>query len=466
MIVGSEDLFIKNGSKIAVIGAGPAGSFFANFAMHLAQERGLNLSIVLFDGKNFTREGPQGCNMCAGVISETLVNHLEAQGIVLPEEKVQRKIEGYYHWASAGGLFLKHPMNEKRIIAVFRGNGPRLSSQKGNISFDDYLLEQVRRMGLEVINKPVNLIQLPLDPKKSVRVIYGIGKEESTFEADLVVGAFGLSATMMAMMQKLKFGYKPPRTLNAMNVEIRLDNDFIQKTFGNNIFAYNWSTAKVMRVASIIPKKDYITINLIGKMDMKKDDLEEFLNFFRELKKLPENWEWTDDNCLCSPKLAITAAKKPFTNRLVLIGDASCCRYYKNGIESAFITAHMAADTAFNLGTSESAFEVGYFKRIKKIIIEDNFYGRILFKFNDLVSGRSFLSEVMLTVARKEKNSIKNKRMRSVLWNMYTGNIPYRTILLKFLNPILQWKLTITTFKLIYIKFFSALSSLKEKRGK
>ncbi|MCK5093923.1 MAG: hypothetical protein KAR18_04290, partial [Spirochaetes bacterium] len=76
------------------------------------------------------------------------------------------------------------------------------------------------------------------------------------------------------------------------------------------------------------------------------------------------------------------------------------------------------------------------------------------FKINDLVSGSAFLSKVMLNVAANEVEHGKNMHMRSVLWNMYTGNIPYRTILLKFLNPVLQWKLTIGTIKLIFVNIF------------
>lgn len=454
MKTGAEDLFLEDGSKIAVIGAGPAGAFFADFAMHRARETGLNLSITIFDGKDFTQSGPKGCNLCAGVISETLIDRMCSRGIILPEEKIQRKIEGYYLRLKAGEFLMKHPLSEKQITTVFRGNGPRLSSQGKNVSFDDYLLKHVRQKGLKVFNRPVKQIQLPLNPREPVRVIYGIGKEESIFEADLVVCAFGLSSNMMKMMQNLNFGYRPPRTLSAMNVEIFLSKDFIQEHFGNNIYVYSWSTARGMRVANIIPKKDYITVNLIGKRDMKKEDLLEFLKLFIVHKKLPDNWRWSDRLCRCYPKVAVTSAKKPFTHRLVIIGDASCSRYYKNGIESAFVTAQIAADTAINYGVSESAFKKGYFRCVKKIIVRDNFYGRVLFKINDLVSGSTFLSKIMLNVAADEVNHGKNTHMRSVLWNMYTGNIPYRTILLKFLNPVLQWKLTIGTIKLIFVNIF------------
>jgi flavin-dependent dehydrogenase len=215
---------LKNGSKIAVIGAGPAGAFFADFASQLAEERGMDISIVLFDGKDFTQGGPTGCNLCAGVISETLEQRLSARGIILPEEKVQRKIRGYYLWGREGGILLAHPHHENTITTVFRGNGPRKRVQSGNVSFDDYLLEHVLEKGVQIIHKPVWNIKMPRDEKGRVQLIYGTGKEKSLLEAELVVGAFGLSTELMGMMQVLNFGYRPPRTLNAMNVELFLGN--------------------------------------------------------------------------------------------------------------------------------------------------------------------------------------------------------------------------------------------------
>ena len=121
---------------------------------------------------------------------------------------------------------------------------------------------------------------------------------------------------------------------------------------------------------------------------------------------------------------------------LVIIGDASCSRYYKNGIESAFETAKYAAETAFNRRLSSFAFKSGYFSRVKRMI-RDNFYGKILFKIYDLVYDRLFLSQVLLKVVLDEERQGRAKLMREVLWNMYTGNIPYGRILLKFFQPIL-----------------------------
>ncbi len=49
----NNNLFLKNGSKIAIIGGGPAGSFFAHFASRYAAETGIDVSIKIFDRKSF-----------------------------------------------------------------------------------------------------------------------------------------------------------------------------------------------------------------------------------------------------------------------------------------------------------------------------------------------------------------------------------------------------------------------------
>ncbi len=458
-------LTLKNGSKIAVIGAGPAGTFFADKAEQLARQRGIDISVNIFDGKDFTQRGPMGCNLCAGVIAESLVNRLYYRGIVLPPERVQNTIEGYYLRGRAGGYLLKNPLNRRRITTVFRGNGPRKATEEGNVSFDDYLLEHVRRKGIKVVGQMVKNVSLPTDPEKQVRITTEKDGKKSSFYADLVVGAFGVSGSLTRKIQDLGFGYIPPRTIRAWNVEIRLRRDFIQKNFGNNIFTYNLSTLKGTCVLSIIPKKDFITVNMVGSKDIRREDLADFLDLLVLQKKLPRYWKWSYNFCSCAPRVPVTQAKKPYTNRMVIIGDASCCRYYKNGIESAFITAQLAAETAFKRGISESDFKKGYYRNLKKTIIKDNTFGRILFRINDVVSSSTFLSQVMFRVAGEPEKHRKTNRMVEVLWNTYTGNIPYKPIFLMFIHPALQWKLIVVTVKLFLEKVYTRFASLWRARN-
>lgn len=75
-----KDFFLNDGSQIAIIGGGPAGSFFAHFASKFAKERGINVGITIFEGKSFHQKGPRGCNMCGGVISEKLLWRIKKPG--------------------------------------------------------------------------------------------------------------------------------------------------------------------------------------------------------------------------------------------------------------------------------------------------------------------------------------------------------------------------------------------------
>ena len=447
--VGKNTLTLIDGSKIAVIGAGPAGSFFSLFCSQLAKRKGLELSVTLFDWKDFSREGPQGCNLCAGVISETLAKRLRASGIVMPDEKVQRKIDGYFLQTKTGGFLLEHPLHEKKITTVFRGNGPKFSGQDGNISFDAFLLDHVQRHhGVRVVFQPVREIILDSDPQMPARIAYGKKGRESTFEADLVVCAFGLNKNMMEKIRALEFGYRPPYTLSASCLEIPLDRRFIQNRLGNNIFICNWQTPSGIRIAGIIPKKNYVTVNIIGRGDVGKEDINSFFRLPAVRERLPRDWNRPGNLCRCFPKIATTASRQPCTDRLVIIGDASCSRYYKNGIESAYFTALLAARTAVNLGISARAFQKGYFRQVKKTIIRDNLFGKVLFMIYNLVYESAFFSEVLLQVVSTEKKKGERKHMGEILWNLYTGNIPYAKIFCQLINPALQAQLVFTTLKL------------------
>ncbi|GAF91895.1 unnamed protein product, partial [marine sediment metagenome] len=65
-----KDHILKDGSKIAIIGGGPAGSLFAHFAQKWSTQKDIDVSVTIFDGKDFLQREPKGCNLCAGVIAE------------------------------------------------------------------------------------------------------------------------------------------------------------------------------------------------------------------------------------------------------------------------------------------------------------------------------------------------------------------------------------------------------------
>ena len=125
----SNKYVLDTGSRVAVIGGGPAGSFFAFYILDMAERMGMDLQVDVYEPRDFSRKAPQGCNMCGGIISETLVQNLAADGINLPPSVVQRAIDSYMLHTDVGKVRIDTPLQEKRIGAVTRGSGPRARSR-------------------------------------------------------------------------------------------------------------------------------------------------------------------------------------------------------------------------------------------------------------------------------------------------------------------------------------------------
>jgi len=445
-------LLLKNGSKIAIIGGGPGGSFFAHFASHYAKEAGIDVSIKIYDRKSFCQRGPRGCNMCAGVISENLFNSLEEERINIADFCVQRKIEGYCFQAQDESVVLHHPVpgHISKIVTVFRGNGPLQSEHEGNVSFDDYLLNHVKEQGVEIVFDIVKSFKLPFRKGDPVKVISGDGNPKNEFDADLVVGAFGVNTGMMEKVGNMDFGYKPPKTVRTCQCEIMLSPEHIEKTFGNNVFVFALGKRE-LKFASITPKADYVTVNLVGRRDLTRKNLIDFLKHPAVKKLMPEKWEIPNDFCMCISKIPITYAKHPYADRLVVLGDASISRSYKSGIESAFNMAKLSAYTAFKNGVSARSFMNGYFKPAKRLLARDNFYGIVMLKINDYISSNRQLANRQVKLVKSTEDTKTASLINEILWNMLTGNVTYKEILIKAMNLRLILK-TLPFNPLIWIR--------------
>ena len=155
----SSDYTLKNNSKIAVIGGGPSGSLFSIFALKMAKMIDMKIDVTIFEPKDFTRDGPIGCNRCGGVISEHLVQTLAVEGINLPPEVIQRGIDSYVLHTQKGNIYIKSPSAEKRIATVYRGGGPRGIKVKDGESFDNFLLQSAVREGASRVSLKIDGIK-------------------------------------------------------------------------------------------------------------------------------------------------------------------------------------------------------------------------------------------------------------------------------------------------------------------
>ena len=148
-------LALDDGSRIGVIGGGPAGSFFAYFLLDMADRVGMDLQVDIYEPRDFASPGPPGCNMCGGIVSESLVQMLAAEGINLPSTVVQRGIDAYTLHMDVGSVRIETPLHEKRIGAVYRGSGPRDLKEVKWEGLDGHLQKLAVEKGTAVIRQRV-----------------------------------------------------------------------------------------------------------------------------------------------------------------------------------------------------------------------------------------------------------------------------------------------------------------------
>ncbi len=460
-------LRLKDGSKVVVVGGGPAGSFFANFALHMAKKQGINISLTIFDRRSFSKSGQVGCNMCAGVISESLYAKLQNANIVLPDIKVQQDIKGYYFQTLDCGLQLFYP--EKRhvphIVTVFRGGGPLSQNQHENISFDDYILKHAEGHGAKVVHGTVREIDLPHEFGDPVNLVVIKDGVRETMQADLIVGAFGLNSVIAKRIVGPGVKYRPPRSMRACNAELHLGKEYIKERFDGNIYCFSLGIDPI-KFAAFTPKGDYLTVSLVGKRDVTKAHLVKFLSHPIVKDMLPEGWKIPTTLCICFPKIPVTHASSPFSDRMVMIGDASISRFYKSGIESAFTTAELAAKSAFEHGVTGAAFKHNYYSKAKKLLGRDNVYGHLIYGLNGFVTSRRGFVSPYLERAKAHKGSWTSDRMNESLWGMVTGNIQYKTIFFKLASLRFQTMLLPTTIEALGRCAIAAIKESSENKSK
>ena len=150
-----KEFALQDGSRIAVVGGGPASSFFSYFLLKMADTIDLDVGVDIYEPRSFRYCGPAGCNHCGGIVSESLVQILAAEGIVLPETVVQRGIESYVVHMDVGDVAIESPVHEMRIAALYRGNGPRDGGDAPLESFDGFLQGMAVDRGARLVRQLV-----------------------------------------------------------------------------------------------------------------------------------------------------------------------------------------------------------------------------------------------------------------------------------------------------------------------
>ena len=120
------DQHLSDGSRVCIVGGGPAGSFAALHLLDQAAKHGLRLEVLIFEPRDFTRPGPTGCNRCAGILSSRLIEGVEGLGLSLPAELIQADVQSYAVHLQGQTVRIERPGPQHRILSVYRGGGPRV----------------------------------------------------------------------------------------------------------------------------------------------------------------------------------------------------------------------------------------------------------------------------------------------------------------------------------------------------
>ncbi|MEO5339710.1 MAG: hypothetical protein H7837_04205 [Magnetococcus sp. MYC-9] len=428
---------LVNGSTVAIVGGGPAGSMMAIFLLDLAQKLRIDLSVDLYEPKNFSATGPSGCNLCGGVLSESLVQLLATEGIVLPASVVIDTINAYVLHTDEESARIEAPRREMRIATLFRGAGPRGAEHQHPLpwsSFDQFLLELAIQKGARHIPQAVT----GLNREGGLPTLFCHDSPPRRYE--LLVGAVGLNQSRsLQLFEDLDFGYRRPGTARAYVAELYYGADSVRQRLGQAMHVFLLDIPH-LKFAAITPKGDYATLVLLG------DHIDHLLveRFFQspEVQScLPEGWEIPVQPCHCQPHIHIGAAHHPFGDRVVMVGDACVSRLYKDGIGAAYHMAKRCALTALAHGISRQNFQAHYWPPCR-VMLWDNRLGHLLFAVDRLFHSLPWLRRALMEVLDRERSLNGGPSpLSSALWNTFTGSASYGQIAREMLQPTLLWQL-------------------------
>lgn len=424
MVMGME---LSDGSRIGVIGGGPAGSLTSYFLLDIAERIDLQLQVDIYEPRDFSRTGPAGCNMCGGVVSESLVQLLAIEGINLPPSVVQRGIESYVLHTDGENVHIRTPREEMRIAALHRGNGPKGRKTGKWKSLDGFLLNLVCEKGANHITDRVKGIRLG-NGKPSV---YTKEMREQVF--DLVIGAVGVNSRGLDLFERLGTDIRGPRTTRAYIAEIPIGREKVREYLGDSIHAFLLNIPR-LKFAALIPKDEYVTVCLLGDQ-IDQALAESFMNSAEVRGCLPTDADLKLAACKCLPRINFGSPAGIFVDRVVMVGDCGVSRLYKDGIGAAYRAAKACALTAIVHGVSQEDFRKHYWPLCRRMAW-DNKLGKTMFMSTTVIKKIGFFRLATLRMIRREQTSgAKSRTMSMVIWDLFTGSAPYRDVFFRCLHP-------------------------------
>lgn len=488
---------LHNGSRVAILGGGPAGAFFAIRLFREAQKVQKKIRVTIIDHKSSCSSPEQncelkGCNYCAGIVSPRLHKALARNNIVVPQELVCQQFSHIWFHGLWKNFPLKIPSDQK-MYSLFRGSLP--SDRPGNTQgFDSFLLDQARSRGAEIITGRAFDICFTQNNKPCL-ILSSDREKKTCIESDFLAIATGINHlhkdreqdVFFKSYEKINPDYRPPKVRPAFIFELKPGRTYLKRHIHKEIyFIVSGSEELQLDHISLVPKGKYLTIALIGRSiddasfpSDTKAIMEKFLKLKQVRAILPNiNLNNTPVACTCTPLMVAGPSEHPNCNRIATVGDALGSRLYRDGIFSAYVSAEALARTVIHKGVDKKHLDAGC-EKVLHWLKTDTRYARLVIQAIQTILKSPVLSRIFYQTFATEMKFQKKEQwsLGKVLFDLGSGTVNYAKIFNNFIQPsvfLSIFKGFIKTVRNILTELFFGLSwkdcgryptvVLKEKR--
>jgi len=435
-------------NRFAVVGGGPAGSFFAICLLREARRLNQEIEVVIVEKKTTVKVEDKywwskGCNFGAGGISPRLSAIMEQAGIHVPLETIRGEINRIWIHGMWKNIPLKVP-KQMKMFSVFRGSLPSKIKDKQR-GLDAFLLGRAVEEGAKILQGEVLEIAYTDSGFPVLKTKLASG-EMISVPASFVAVSTGVNARtrkdyrknpLIRSIQRINPGFVPAKLRKTIVFELKVSREILEKNLKNEVYFIEYGAKKLpLEHIALVPKGDYLTVTVIGKYIDRAVLPKEIKRIIKKIVELPQLERILPDianypvACACMPWMTVSVAKNPYAQRLAIIGDAVGSRLYKDGFFSAYLTASRLAHIILRVGQDKKTLVREYGKTVKWLAM-DNRYGKLVFRLIRLSFSTPFLNRILYqTFATELKIKDKNKRpLGQVLWKIASGHADYREIL-------------------------------------
>ena len=445
---GIRSTVLQDGDRVAIVGGGPAGSFFALHLLREARRLSRCLDVVIVEkkrGESIAADNYQrmGCNSCAGGISPRLNQILAQHHLELPEGVIEGHVDYVWVHGQWKNFRLKVP-TDTAMYSVFRGSLPT-GRGIGTVGLDGFLLGRAIGEGARLLQGKVQSIAYG-PSGTTVLTVHSPSGGTVSIDADFVAIATGINARigvadgdegLASSIRRLNPAFTSGKTRQALIFELDVGEDYLARTMHREIHFIEYGSKNLdLEHTALLPKGRFLTVAMIGRcIDeavLPRDSrhiIDEFLAL-PQIRRILPGVGSAPVACVCFPRMSVAPATSAFGDRFAVIGDAVGSRLNKDGVFSAHVTATRLAEAVLHDGTDRQALTRGYGRTIDWLAAE-NRCGRIVFDVSRLVFANPLASRVAYQAFATEFK-MRNERSRpvaSLLWKIASGTSDYREIL-------------------------------------